>query len=542
LTAMRVYQTWITDLAFLSKLETINVTPGRKIQKRGVYSAVQVTLKAEATFENVVRFLYHFNRTNLKQRIVELALESETNEGDPVLGVTIVAEGLALEDAELRDTIFPLAKLTKAVDDSETALTIVDAKGFPKSGEFNVRIGNEFLKVVSQNEDGTWEVARGVQETESLGHNADSEIELHPVREDWAARTLAEFRTSIVDRHPFVLPAPPREYEPRLRSISTREVRRGETAKFTALSSGFDPALGKEQFRLGADAVEGMKIDPKTGEFEWAIADDAEPRDVKVTVEAMQPDREKQVVSTMATIRISQPNSPPILKLYDTYSIYFGESVTFDTEADDPDGDSRLKFELGENPPTGATIDPATGRFEWTPPDDAEPGEFEVEIKVTDSGQPALSDSRKVRIEVKEDIARFTFLVLCFREGDRRMAWLLNQFDNQRMEIYEGVTFTIADMKPTVLSIGGKFVMLQVGDETWELELGKNMRQMHKLEFPKAEPAETDKKPVATTPAVPESKTPAESEIRNETPDAKPIPAKPSPADAAADKVESGKD
>ena len=512
LTAMRVYQSWVTDLAFLSDMQSIDVTPGRKIQKRGVYSAVQVTLKAEATFENVVRFLYHFSRTNLKQRIVELDLESEDNEGNPILDVNIIAEGMALEDGGVRDTIFPIAALTKDIDDSETTLAVAAGEGFPESGEFVVRIGNEFLSVVGKNEDGDWVVERGVEETLSLDHKAGDEIELHPIREEWADRTFEEFQKSIVDRHPFVLPAPPIKYEPRIRTVSTREVMRGETAKFTARASGFDPALGKEQFRLGDDAAEGMKIDAKTGEFAWVVAEDAEINDVKVTIEALQPDREKHVVQTVATIRIVQPNSPPILKVADTHSIYFGEVATIDAEAEDPDGDSRLTFALGENPPTGATIDPETGRFEWTPPDDAEPGEFEVEIKVTDGGQPALSDSRKVRIEVKEDIAQFTYLILCFREDERRMAWLLNQFDNQRMELYEGVTFRISDMRPTVLSIGSNFVMLQIGDETWELELGKSLRQMRKLEFPSAEPKpKAGEKPVGSKSAVPKNETASET-------------------------------
>jgi hypothetical protein len=71
-----------------------------------------------------------------------------------------------------------------------------------------------------------------------------------------------------------------------------------------------------------------------------------------------------------------------------------GQPVTFTADATDPDGDA-LTFSLGTGAPLGATIQPATGAFSFTP---SAPGTNVVVIQVADNGVPALTASRTVRI------------------------------------------------------------------------------------------------------------------------------------------------
>jgi len=58
-----------------------------------------------------------------------------------------------------------------------------------------------------------------------------------------------------------------------------------------------------------------------------------------------------------------------------------------------------LTFGLGAGAPAGATIDPVTGEFSWTPPAGSA-GQVTVTIEVADSAEVSLSDSVTFMVEV----------------------------------------------------------------------------------------------------------------------------------------------
>jgi hypothetical protein len=60
-----------------------------------------------------------------------------------------------------------------------------------------------------------------------------------------------------------------------------------------------------------------------------------------------------------------------------------------------------LTFSLADAP-AGASLDPATGVFTWTPTEAQGPGEYVLTLRVTDSGDPALSDQETITISVNE--------------------------------------------------------------------------------------------------------------------------------------------
>ena len=71
-----------------------------------------------------------------------------------------------------------------------------------------------------------------------------------------------------------------------------------------------------------------------------------------------------------------------------------GQAVTFTATATDPDADDTLAFGLSGEP-AGATIDPATGHFSWTP---ASAGTVSFSVIVTDAG--GLLDSETVTVDI----------------------------------------------------------------------------------------------------------------------------------------------
>jgi hypothetical protein len=61
-----------------------------------------------------------------------------------------------------------------------------------------------------------------------------------------------------------------------------------------------------------------------------------------------------------------------------------------------------LSFSLMPGAPAGASINPATGHFSWTPTEAQGPGTYTIGVKVTDDGTPSLSDSKTFTVTVSE--------------------------------------------------------------------------------------------------------------------------------------------
>lgn len=89
-------------------------------------------------------------------------------------------------------------------------------------------------------------------------------------------------------------------------------------------------------------------------------------------------------------------HAPTIDSLYDQ-AIVAGQTLTFGGSATDPDGDS-LTYSL-DGAPDGASID-ASGQGTWTSSETLTPGNYGITIRVTDSGEPALSDEKSFTVVV----------------------------------------------------------------------------------------------------------------------------------------------
>jgi hypothetical protein len=82
-------------------------------------------------------------------------------------------------------------------------------------------------------------------------------------------------------------------------------------------------------------------------------------------------------------------------------TVQAGEEVRFFAAATDADLPSQLiTYGLAPGAPAAAQIDPATGRFLWTPTDSDGPAQVPITITATDSGQLPLSDARSFTVTV----------------------------------------------------------------------------------------------------------------------------------------------
>jgi hypothetical protein len=110
---------------------------------------------------------------------------------------------------------------------------------------------------------------------------------------------------------------------------------------------------------------------------------------------ALGEDDQKSV--TIGTIVAS--NAAPELAAIANRTVNEGTKISFVAQATDPDMPAQiLTYSLAPGAPAGATINPQTGAFSWTP---GAPGVYKVTVLVTDSGTPALQASRTVTFTVK---------------------------------------------------------------------------------------------------------------------------------------------
>jgi photosystem II stability/assembly factor-like uncharacterized protein len=101
---------------------------------------------------------------------------------------------------------------------------------------------------------------------------------------------------------------------------------------------------------------------------------------------------------TTVSLTINPVNDAPVLNVPGPQSVNEGQPLTFTLTASDVDAGQAITFSAS-NLPSGATLNPATGVFTWTPGFN-QAGTYTVNFTATDNGTPPLSNSKPVTITV----------------------------------------------------------------------------------------------------------------------------------------------
>jgi PKD repeat protein len=158
-----------------------------------------------------------------------------------------------------------------------------------------------------------------------------------------------------------------------------------------------DVAADPLTFSLGDGAPAGLTLNSSSGLLTWTPDEAQGP--ATYTFDVVVTDDEGARAAQPVTIHVAEVNLGPDLAPIAEQAVAEGDTLSFTVTATDPDVPANgLTFSLEPGAPAGATIDPATGLFAWTPADG--PGEVTVGIRVTDDGDPALSDVETVEITV----------------------------------------------------------------------------------------------------------------------------------------------
>ncbi|HEX6827988.1 MAG TPA: putative Ig domain-containing protein [Burkholderiales bacterium] len=175
---------------------------------------------------------------------------------------------------------------------------------------------------------------------------------------------------------------------PVLNPIGSKTV--GENQLLTFTASATDPDGNSLTFS-GGNLPTGATLTPQ-GVFTWtpSFAQAGNYPNVVITVT----DNGSPAASDSETITLTVNDvpRPPVLAPIGNKTATVGQALTFTATASDPDGGT-LTF--SGSLPTGATLNPTTGAFSWTP---TAAGNSSATVTVTDAG--GLTDSESITITV----------------------------------------------------------------------------------------------------------------------------------------------
>lgn len=496
LDAHRLYLQWLTDLCQISGLSDLKITLGSRQEIEKTFFTVPLTIEASATTDQVVRFVKLFEAADLLHRLVRLHAVSPANDGNPLLSVTIVAEGVSMHDAPPRGRLFPQTGLVQEVDSSVQQIVVKSSKEFATPTPFLVRLESEFLKVTAVDGD-RWTVERGAEETAPQKHDAESPIELFPLRPlSEGEEDPREAASRLVAHKLFVKPAPAVTYKPKFASIPAQRATRGTNFSYQLKVESWNPSHGKPVFSLEEGAPAGMAIEASTGTVTWTPPEETKPGKVDVIATAKSPTGRGDPVSASFSIDVRPANHAPKFKsiaggpLSNPVTLYLGRRATVDLEVEDIDlPDDRLTFAFEGNPPPGAEIDSRTGRIRWTAPAETELGPQTFSVTVKDGGDPALSATTPLNVKFEDDAAAYTYLVGCLAEGDGLgEAMLHDRTTNQTLRLHPGDLIQRADLEAVILDIHPGDIVFASGSDVFRLPFGKQLREAERVRLPPVTP------------------------------------------------------
>ncbi|MFO1005854.1 MAG: Ig domain-containing protein [Planctomycetaceae bacterium] len=477
--AQRVYLKWVQELAELSHWKEIapNKTLDARTQLGKIGLRIPVTLTAKARISDVATFMWHFERTDLLQRVASLHLTSPTPDGNPELTVVVTLEGVSLSTAKPRKRLFPTTELTAAIDAKANQVQVSQTEDFPTTVPFRVRIGNEFATVTAI-EGQKWTLQRGIDTTTALAHVANSIIEYAPIRPLTPEREagISSYK-QLLEKSGFVKPTPLVEYKPKLATAKLPILTRGDPWTAELKIEGWNPRWPAPVYEL-PEAPAGLKVGP-SGKLEWDVPATTAAGNYKVKVVAKAGDTSP--VQSEIEIVLREKNRPPKFDPMAKVQAYVNRPFTIPVVAKDEDPDTKLTFALGGTIPAGMTIDANSGKIDWTPAETLDPAPIAFQVTATDNGTPPLASTLEISGQLDDDHAGFTRLTGVVNKGDERVAMLTDLLANMSTYVGVGDTIKASEMEIAIDSIESDGIVIRSGATRMKLELGENLRQAKPL-------------------------------------------------------------
>ncbi len=195
------------------------------------------------------------------------------------------------------------------------------------------------------------------------------------------------------------------DHSPALDAVGDRSVDEGKQLAFQVRASDPDPGeiltLKAHGLPSGATFTSATSTNGTVvGAFSWTPSETQGPGNYSVEITASDGffARNENV-----SIRVYEVNSPPVLSIPGPQTVNEGSTLSFTVSATDPDIPAEtIAIFCGNCADLGATFDPATGAFSWTPVEAQGTGDYNVTLTATDNGVPPLSARGSVAIHVSQ--------------------------------------------------------------------------------------------------------------------------------------------
>ncbi|MBY0523364.1 MAG: putative Ig domain-containing protein [Gemmataceae bacterium] len=188
---------------------------------------------------------------------------------------------------------------------------------------------------------------------------------------------------------------------PTLVPIADQDVAEGMTLSFTVSATDNDVPANGLTFSLDAGAPAGAAIGATSGVFTFTPTEAQGPGIYAITVRVADDGAPALSASQTFTVTVREVNQAPVLDPIADQTVTAGQTLSFTVTASDADVPANgLTFSLGVDAPAGASIEPTSGVFTWTPPAGQAPGLYTFTVRVTDDGSPNYSNAKPVAITV----------------------------------------------------------------------------------------------------------------------------------------------
>lgn len=188
---------------------------------------------------------------------------------------------------------------------------------------------------------------------------------------------------------------------PTLAPIGSKTVDEETALTFTASAGDTDLPANSLSYSL-VNAPAGASINAATGAFTWTPTEAQGAGSFAVTIRVTDNGSPTLSAEETVTITVREVNKAPVIAPIGGKTVDEETPLTFNVSASDTDLPANsLTYSL-VNAPAGASINASTGVFSWTPSEAQGAGSFNVTIRVTDNGTPALSAEETVTITVRE--------------------------------------------------------------------------------------------------------------------------------------------
>jgi hypothetical protein len=184
---------------------------------------------------------------------------------------------------------------------------------------------------------------------------------------------------------------------PVLAPIGDQVVGEGSTLTFTATALDADRPANALAFSL-VGASSGAAIHPVTGVFTWTPTEVQGPGTFTFTVRVTDNGTPALFDEKTITVTVNEVNTPPVLDPIPDQTFDEETVLAFTVTVHDSDLPANTLILSAVGLPSGATFDPGTGKFSWTPTE-AQDGTYSFDLRVNDG---TVMVSQTVHLTVRE--------------------------------------------------------------------------------------------------------------------------------------------